>query len=121
MSYFSKDEIQCNCGCGANNISDEYLSMLTDARIIAGIPFAMSSMCRCPERNASEGGKPTSSHISTEDIECKAGDIKCTSSRNRSIIVAALIEAGFTRIGIGDDFIHADCDRTKAQDVMWLY
>ena len=121
MSYFSKDEIACNCGCGANNISDEYMSMLTDARIIAGIPFSMSSMCRCPARNAAEGGKETSSHISTEDIECKAGDISYEGSRQRSIIVTALIEAGFTRIGIGEDFIHADNDKTKSQDVMWLY
>ena len=50
-----------------------------------------------------------------------AVDISCNSSRDRSIILTALIDSGFTRIGIGKTFIHVDLDKSKSQNVIWMY
>jgi hypothetical protein len=38
----------------------------------------------------------------------------------RSILLPALIHAGFTRIGIAKTFIHADVD-DKKPNAIWLY
>jgi len=32
-----------------------------------------------------------------------------------------LLEVGFTRIGIGNTFIHVDIDKDKSQNVIWTY
>ena len=49
-----------------------------------------------------------------------ACDIHCVDSHSRQIIVNALIQAGFTRIGIAKTFVHADTDQFK-NDALWLY
>ena len=95
--------------------------MLNEARTLANIPFIINSACRCIVHNSDVGGSKDSAHISTNEKECTAIDIKTINSRTRSIIVDALIKAKFTRIGISEDFIHADTDRNKSQKVMWLY
>ena len=119
--FFSEKEITCNCGCGANNVDDIFMQMLVMARKIAKIPFNMLSICRCKRHNIREGGSLTSSHISTLEIKCKAGDIKCNNSRKRFIIIDSLKKAGFNRIGIAKNFIHADNDESKAERVIWVY
>lgn len=122
-NYFPDYETECNCGCGENNFSEKTRLRLNKARERAGIPFGLSSACRCKTHNKAEGGKETSSHISDVEnqIECEAVDIVVTSSRARFKILHSLIAEGFTRIGIGKTFIHADTDETKAPKVSWLY
>ena len=93
-----------------------FLEMLDNARDIAGIPFAINSGYRTLEQNSKVGGVNSSSH--TKGL---AVDIACNDSRGRFLIVSALKEAGFTRIGISDSFIHVDSDSDKAQDVIWTY
>jgi len=36
-------------------------------------------------------------------------------------MIEALLDADFTRIGIGKDFIHVDMDPNKEPNVMWTY
>lgn len=118
-SYFSTDELSCPCGlCMWKKppMSPVFMSMINQARATAGIPFAVNSAYRCPEHNVEVGGKATSSHIFG-----MAMDIACSNSRDRFLIVAALIKAGFNRIGIAKTFIHADIDGTKDREVVWLY
>ena len=93
-----------------------FLEMLDNARDIAGIPFSINSGYRTLEQNSKVGGVNSSSH--TKGL---AVDIACKDSRGRFLIVSALKEAGFTRIGISDSFIHVDSDSDKAQDVIWTY
>jgi len=93
-----------------------FLEMLDSARDIAGIPFKINSGYRTLEHNAKVGGVNSSSH--TRGL---AVDIACKDSRARFIIVSALKDAGFTRIGISNSFIHVDSDSDKAQDVIWTY
>jgi len=119
--FFKPYEIVCNCGCGTMNVDQISLTRLDTARGIAKMPFIVNSACRCLKRNEKEGGSDTSSHLSTEDKVCKAFDIAVGSSHARFVILMALIKAGFTRIGIGKNFIHCDDDEKKPAEVSWLY
>ena len=117
---FTQKEIACRCGCGVSNVSDRFMLKLVVARIIAGIPFNTSCICRCPVHNKAVGGSDTSSHISTKEIECTATDITYDGSVQRLLIVEGLLKAGVRRIGIAKTFIHADDDLTKPPCI-WLY
>jgi zinc D-Ala-D-Ala carboxypeptidase len=94
----------------------DLVRMLDQARDVAGVPFVINSGIRSVERNAQVGGAPESAHLSGHAV-----DIHCPTSRQRFLIVQALIEVGFRRIGIGNTFVHADTDPDKAQDVIWTY
>lgn len=97
------------------NMSKEFLFVLDEAREIAGIPFIINSAYRSPEHPLSIKN-PSSSHI-----KGLAVDIKATDSKTRFKIVKALIQVGFTRIGIADTFIHVDLDLDKTKNVIWTY
>jgi hypothetical protein len=120
-NYFKPHELECKCGCGQKNMHPETLLRLNTARQIADVPFILTSACRCEEHNARVGGSAESAHLATDEHECHAVDIKAVGSRARFLIVSGLIAAGFTRIGIGKDFVHADDDPDKDQRVTWLY
>jgi len=98
-----------------DNMSKEFLFVLDEAREFAGIPFIINSAYRSPDHPLSIKN-PNSSHI-----KGLAVDIKATDSVTRFKIVKALIEVGFTRIGIADTFIHVDLDLDKTQNVIWTY
>jgi len=81
------------------------LRMLNEAREIAGIPFTITSGYRSITHNVSVGGVNGSAHTKGYAV-----DISAPTFNERYIIARALAKAGFPRIGIGDDFIHADND-----------
>jgi uncharacterized protein YcbK (DUF882 family) len=117
MKYFTLDEFDSpdlpNSGI---NMDANFLSMLDDARHMADIPFKINSGYRTQEHNSKVGGKDKSSHIVG-----KAADISCSTSRERWIIITALQDAGFNRIGIANNFIHVDSDENKSPNVIWTY
>lgn len=115
-NYFTEKETMCRCGCHSGGFLPDFREKLNKARELAGIPFFVLSGFRCEEHNRNVGGSETSSHL----IGC-AADIKAEDSRKRFIIVKALLDAGFTRIGIGKDFVHVDDDFCKDKEVIWLY
>lgn len=104
--YFKKIE---------NNMNLEFLAKLDEAREYAGIPFIINSAYRSPSHPESIKN-PTSSHI-----KGLAVDISVKDSRQRFIVLDALIATGFSRIGIGSTFIHVDLDLDKSQNVIWTY
>jgi len=116
MGFFKYEEFECKCGCGLNNISDVLVEKLNTARRLAGVPFVITSGSRCTEHNAKIGGSKTSSHLKGLAVDIKAND-----SRIRYLILTALVNAGFNRIGIAKDFIHVDIDEDKTDDVVWVY
>ena len=65
-----------------------------------------------------------SSHIPDSYGMENAVDIACTNSKDRYELVE-LSQKFFNRIGISGGsyggFIHLDVDRSKVQEVMWLY
>jgi len=114
--HFKDSELECKCGCGLNNFSDDTLTKFDIAREYAQVPFVINSACRCEKHNKEVGGKEDSSHVLG-----KALDIKATDSRTRARVLYGLVMAGFNRIGIAKTFIHADDDDTKPSQVVWLY
>jgi len=114
LKYFKLSEFDDAPGTG-KNMKKEFLTKLDKARAIADVPFKITSGYRSKETNKRVGGVSTSSHL-----KGLAADISCKDSSTRQKIVSALIQAGFTRIGIADTFIHCDTDKDK-QDAIWLY
>jgi zinc D-Ala-D-Ala carboxypeptidase len=99
------------------NMKQELLDKLNAAREIAGIPFKINSGFRTVAKNKAEKGKSDSAHLTGF-----AADVDLTKdSRQRFLILHALFAVGFTRFGIGDGFIHVDCDPTKDPKVAWIY
>lgn len=116
MNYFPDYELRCRCGCGRNNIDADFLWHLNQAREIAGIPFRITSACRCEKHNRDVGGVDSSAHV-----RGYAADIAVRGDRERYTVLNALIKAGFRRIGIARDFIHVDLDPAKNSPVIWQY
>ena len=117
LKYFTINEFDSpdlvNSG---SKMESSFLLSLDKARDIAEISFRITSGYRTVTYNEKVGGVNGSSH--TKGL---AADISCSSSANRFIIVNALLIAGFTRIGIANNFIHVDSDLEKVQDVIWTY
>jgi zinc D-Ala-D-Ala carboxypeptidase len=108
LKYFDLSEFDCPCEEGSGKYMDEnFLIKLDTARDIAGVPFKINS------------GVSNSSHT---NIPCNAADISAKDSKSRFVIINALLQAGFTRIGIGETFIHCDTDtEKKSPNVCWTY
>ncbi len=117
ISYFTSEEFDSPDLPGSGEDMDEdFVSMLDEARKVAGTSFVVTSGMRSPAHNRKVGGVEGSSHLVGH-----AADIACSSSNPRERIVSSLVKAGFNRIGIADTFIHCDNDPDKAQNVIWLY
>ena len=112
MKNFKIEEFNCKC-CGGNKMKPDFLEKLDNARDIAGIPFGISSGYRCPRHNKEIGSTATNHPLGV------AADIRCTDGSSRFKIISALIQAGFTRIGVAKSFIH--CDTNNLPSSIWFY
>ena len=113
---FSKAEMSCKCGCGFDIPDTSFINRLQTARSISGVPYKITSGCRCNYHNKAEGGTDDSDHITGEGV-----DIETASSHIRFRVLSGLIKAGFERIGIGSTFIHAGSAIRNPAGVTWLY
>lgn len=114
--YFNVSEFDSPDVPGSGfNMQPAFLNRLVAAREIAGVPFRINSGYRTPEHNRKVGGTPGSSHLTGWAV-----DIAVKDNWERQVVLTALIRAGFSRIGIGKNFIHADSDPAKNAAV-WLY
>jgi hypothetical protein len=79
---------------------------------------------RCEFYNESIKASMSSSHVPDDSGTGNAVDIACTNSNERYELVE-VAQKFFQRIGVSGGsyggFIHLDVDRSKAQEVMWLY
>ncbi len=114
--YFKPHEFECKCGCGLNNVSDELIDLLDAAREEAGVPFIITSGCRCGEHNRKVGGSENSAHL-----RGLAADIRVSGSQARFKIKKALYSNGAKRIGHHKLFVHVDVDESLAQSVEFIY
>lgn len=118
-TYFSNREFKnATPSCSIEDMDEDFMKRIDKARGISGIPFIINSAYRKVEYEKEQGRDGTSSH--TKGI---ALDIKAEGSRQIFVILKALLEVGFTRIGISFDsnFIHVDGDKEKDQRVIWGY
>ena len=115
--YFKEDEFnRCSPSCSLQDMKQTTISKLDTAREVAGIPFVLTSAYRSSEHDRSKGRSGTGAQTIGRAI-----DIRCNTSRNRFLVVNALLKAGFKRIGVGKTFVHADDSETHDQEVIWLY
>ncbi len=115
---FDSSEFACQCGCGYDTPNPELIRMLQVARDLYGKPIRITSGCRCIKHNRNVGGTANSAHISG-----MAADIATPTGKERFLIIKALLEAGFTRIGINfsKNFVHVDVDSTKPSPTIFSY
>lgn len=113
--YFKPNERTGNSGT-VSDLEPILLDMLLVARIESDIPYVLVSGYRTPEYNQKVGGKPNSAHLRKLAV-----DISAITGEQKFKIIKGLIVAGFTRIGVHKTFIHADCDPSLPQEVIWLY
>ena len=86
------------------------------ARDIAGVPFEVNSGYRCEAHNKAVGS------TSDNHPRGRAADISATDSVSRMKIIRGLIMAGFNRIGVHPEFIHADnMDEIRRSEACWFY
>lgn len=106
--YFTDQEVE--------GLQDEFIQRLDKAREIANTPFVFTSTVRTITQNEHlTGAVKDSAHLTG-----LAADIRAHEPRNRFKIAKALIEVGFTRIGIYNQHIHVDMDTTKDPEVLWI-
>lgn len=97
------------------------VQMLDIARDIYGYPMIVTSGFRTIEHNRSlidrgYAASPKSSHLLGLAV-----DIAVPNSQRRFLMLEALLDAGFHRIGVGDNFIHVDLDPNKTPNCLWVY
>lgn len=115
--YFRLNEFDSPDEPGSGELMEpNVLEALDNARELAGFPFVVTSGVRTIAHNKSVGGTKSSSHLLGYAV-----DLAVPNSRRRFIMLEALLDAGFTRIGIGEDFMHVDMDPQKTQNVIWTY
>ena len=123
LKYFKHEEFASpDVPHSGSYMDDDFVTMLDNAREIAGIPFKINSGFRTQEHHNAIykrlGKEPTKS----AHLIGKAADIHCTDSRSRFIIISALLDAGISRVGISNTFIHCDtAEKGKTQNVIWTY
>jgi uncharacterized protein YcbK (DUF882 family) len=104
--HFTDDEIK--------GLSPRLVAMLDGARDYAGVPFRITSGARTPEENQAAQGVKNTAHM-----RGLAVDLACVDGRERWHILTALLNVGFSRVGVYDRHIHADCDVSLPQEVIW--
>lgn len=119
--YFTREELECHCGCGRMEIRPNFMLKLVDFREAMGFPFILSSAFRCGEHNnkVSKTGFYGPHTIG-------AGDLLSYGKQAYDIITYAR-EFGMTGIGIhqkgphGKRFVHIDDLETSPRPNTWSY
>lgn len=112
LRYFNRHEF----GRHADKMSPKLLSMLDEVRHLAGVPMVITSAYRDPEHNRRVGGASNSAHLRGTAVDVRVHD-----GRSRYLIMAAAVQVGFRRIGVGNSFIHLDVDEELPPNVVWTY
>jgi len=117
VRYFNYSEFDSPDVQGSGQMMDKtLLEMLDEVRDKFDKPIHITSGFRTPAHNEAVGGVETSSHL-----KGLAVDIACKKSTDRFDLINCLLDVGFSRIGVGNAFIHADIDQDKTQGVIWTY
>ncbi len=115
--YFKLSEFDSPDKPGSGELMEPAVVEALDiARDIAGFPFIVTSGVRTIEWNREVGGSKRSSHLLGYAV-----DVAVPNSRKRFLMMEALLDAGFTRFGVGEDFIHVDMDPNKPKNSIWTY
>ena len=126
LKYFKLSEFDSPDLKGSgSNMNYTFLEKLDQARGLAGIPFKITSGFRTEayQDDLTRRGYKTAKKGTSPHLKGLAADISVKDSRQRFIVINSLLLAGFTRLGIGDNFIHVDLSTYEGhrQNVIWKY
>lgn len=111
--HFSKEEMNCNCGCGFVP-PQEFMDRLEKLREAWGKPMTITSAARCRTYNAKVGGVPDSQHVLGHAV-----DIALPNTERWALVKLAM-EQGWGGIGVANSFIHLDI-RPVMEGRVWIY
>ena len=77
LDNFTKEELQCKCGCKRYNMDNEFLIRLQAFRYMLGLPMRVTSAGRCVKHNREVGGAVNSCH-ECETKKATATDFTCS-------------------------------------------
>ena len=111
MSYFTRSEFECSCGCGFDTVDFELMEVLNELRGHFDEPVSVTSGARCILHNAEVGGGKTSQHL-----RGRAADI-VVKNYTPEEVWTYLMEAYPDKYGIGkyNTFTHIDTRPTKGR------
>lgn len=112
--YFELDDFTCKCGCGQNHIEPYFVEVLDKYRELVDRPFIISSGYRCPEHDATYGGK--GNHPSG-----LAADIVTPDSSFRYNLLYYARDLDIKRVGIAHNYTHVDIWGSAPQMLVWVY
>lgn len=105
--YFTDDEVK--------GLDDSLCQMLSIARGKSNVPFIITRGLSTPaENDALPESVKDSAHLTGHAV-----DLACSDSPTRFLMIKALLDAGFNRMGIYSAHLHVDNDTTKPPNVCW--
>ncbi len=120
--WFKLEEFDSPDKEGSGDMMDHaFMQQLDLARDIAGFPIIITAGLRTIEYNRMLINKGYKASKNSSHLLGHAADIHCGSSKKRFLLMEAILDAGFTRIGIGSNFIHVDNDSEKSDLIIWTY
>ena len=113
-NHFHSREFNCPC-CDKERMDKDFIETLEACRILAGVPFVITSGYRCEEHNEKIGGHPSSAHSKGLAVDISYKNGAC----GRKIVDAAS-KCNFEGIEVGTRHIHLDdtC-RSHGEKVLW--
>ena len=78
-------------------------------------PIVIRSGFRCVRENGKVGGETNSYHLLGLAV-----DITVLTDSGRFALIRSLMDHGWRRLGIGKNYVHADCGPTR-RPVIWTY
>jgi hypothetical protein len=99
----------------------EVVQALDIARDIYGYPMKITSGVRTVEYNRSLMAKGYPASPKSSHLLGWAADIEVPNNEKRFLMIEALLDAGFNRLGLGQDYLHVDMDPCKPRNTIWVY
>lgn len=121
MKSSSEDYLVVSLGtaeppCKVEDMNLAFMDKLLFAQKLCGKKFHITSAYRSVAYEKSKGRNGRSAHCLGLAV-----DISTRDSKSRYLVVSALINAGFNRIGIGKTFVHVDDDLKRVHPVIFHY
>lgn len=103
---FTRDEFECQCGCGSAAMSPTFMGKLQQVRTAYGKPMTVTSGYRCPDHNANVSSTGRDGPHTTG----RAADIGVSHADAKRLLALGTIH--FTGIGVKQKgsgrFLHFD-------------
>lgn len=106
----------CVPACKLDDLHPDLVELIRRAQHLAGFTFTITSGFRPKSWEFSRGRDGSSSH--TKKL---AVDISTVDSHTRYKVLVSLACVGVPRLGVGENFIHADIDETKPHPIIFHY